>query len=122
MLGFELLGKGPGTARLRATVRPEHCNFLGSAHGGFVFALADTALAVASNSHGPRALAVAASIHFATAAPAGDVLIAQARELSLGTRTASYEVTVTAGSDVVAVFTGTVFRRAERPANSVPEP
>jgi acyl-coenzyme A thioesterase PaaI-like protein len=65
---------------------------------------------------------VVGAIHFATAAPAGDVLIAQARELSLGTRTASYEVTVTAGSDVVAVFTGTVFRRAERPANSVPEP
>jgi acyl-CoA thioesterase len=110
-LGFELLEEGPGRARLRGTVGEAHRNFLGSAHGGFVFALADTALAVASNSHGTDAMALAAAIHFLRAAQVGEVLEAEAREISLERRTATYEIVVTVAGEPVALFTGTVYRR-----------
>lgn len=111
VLGFELLESGPGRARVRGEVRAEHRNFLGSAHGGFVFSLADTALAVASNGHGPQAMALTASIHFLRPARVGDALVAEAREVSLGRTTATYQIMVTAAEGLVALFTGTVARR-----------
>lgn len=111
ILGFELLEEGPGRARVRGEVGEEHRNDLGGGHGGYVFSLADTALAVASNSHGPDAMAIAASIHFLRPARVGDELVAEAREVSLARTTATYEVTVTADNEPVALFTGTVSRR-----------
>ena len=111
LLGFELLEEGPGRAVVRAEVGADHRNAHGGAHGGFVFALADAALAVASNSHGPKAVAIAASIHFTRAAEVGDVLTARAREISLGARTATYEIEVASEGRPVAFFTGTVHRQ-----------
>lgn len=113
LLGIELEDQAAGQARVRAEVGPEHCNQHGTVHGGFVFALADTALAVASNSHGPEAVAIAASIHFARPAQVGDVLVAEAVEISRSNRTASYEISVRSGVEVVATFTGTVFRKTD---------
>jgi acyl-CoA thioesterase len=113
-LGFELLEDRPGYARVQAVVESKHCNLHGSAHGGFIFALADTALAVASNSRGYQALALAASIHFARTARVGDRLVVEARELSLGSRVASYEATIVGDADVIAVFLATVALRTSR--------
>jgi acyl-CoA thioesterase len=111
LLGFEVVQQGPGVASVRATVGPEHVNMHGTVHGGFVFALADEALAVAANSHGPQAVALVASIHFTRPARKGDVLVADAREVSLGRTTATYEVGVACEGRPVALFTGTVHRR-----------
>jgi acyl-CoA thioesterase len=111
LLGFEIIEQGPGLASLRATVGPAHVNGHGTAHGGFLFALADEALAIASNSHGPVAVALAASIHFTRRAVEGAVLLAEAREVSLGRSAAVYEVTVSSESRTVALFTGTVHRQ-----------
>lgn len=111
LLGFEIVEQGPGVASLRATVGPSHVNVHGTAHGGFVFALADEALALASNSHGPVALALSASIHFTRPAGEGDVLVAEAREVSLGRTTATYEVSVSSEGRTVALFTGMVHLR-----------
>ena len=76
-----------------------------------MFSLADTAFGIAANSRGPVAVAIATSIHFMRPVRQGDVLIAEAREVSLGRSTATYEVTVSAGGRAVALFTGTVHRR-----------
>ena len=113
LLGFDLVERRPGYARLEGAVRPEHCNAYGNAHGGFVFSLADTAMGVASNSHGPRAVALAASIHLTHPARVGETLVAEATELSLSPRAASYEVEVRAGARLVAAFTGTVYRQRD---------
>ena len=112
-LGFEVLEVRAGRSAVRAAVGPDHLNEHGMAHGGFVFSLADAALALASNSHGPVAVALAASIHFTRPARAGDVLVAEAREVSIGRSTATYEIVVTTANRPVAVFTGTVHRRAD---------
>ena len=79
-----------------------------------MFALADHALAMASNSHGPAAVALVATIHFTRRVQAGETLVATAREVSLGRSVATYEVTVaTDGGRTVALFTGTVHRRPD---------
>jgi acyl-CoA thioesterase len=112
LLGLEVVEVGSGAATVRGAVGPEHLNAHGIGHGGFVFALADHALAMASNSHGPAAVALVATIHFTRRVQAGETLVATAREVSLGRGAATYEVTVaTDGGRTVALFTGTVHRR-----------
>ena len=64
-------------------------------HGGFVFALADSALGFASCSHGIQTLAQHADIHWLKPSREGDVLTASASEVSRSGRTAVYDIAVT---------------------------
>ena len=109
-LGIELIEGGPGHASVRMTLREDHMNFNGSCHGGAVFALADTAFGLASNSHGVVAAGIDAHIAYPAAARLGDVLTATAREVARSTRIATYRAEVLrADGKIVATFTGTVF-------------
>ena len=63
-LGIELGPVGPGRASAAMTVRPDMVNGHGLAHGGFVFALADSAFAFACNSFNRRAVAQSNSITY----------------------------------------------------------
>jgi len=105
-LGVELLSTGPGTAVTRLTVGPAMLNGYGSAHGGIVFLLADTAFACACNSHGPVTVAAAADITFVAPAREGDVLVATAQERVRYGRSGVYDVTVRRGDEVIAEFRG----------------
>jgi acyl-CoA thioesterase len=112
-LGIEIIAIDRGTATAKMTLAPEHTNSLGMAHGGSLFALADLALAAASNSHGSMALGVQASIHFHRPVSSG-MLTATARELSQSGRLASYLVEVRDASDnLVASFQGLVYRKKD---------
>lgn len=114
-LGFAAEVPTPGSARVWGELRPEHLNSFGSAHGGFLFSLADSAFALASNSHGALAVALSAHIEYFKATRAGQRIEASAREISLTRRTGVYQVEIRAGADLVALFTGTVYRRPEQP-------
>jgi acyl-CoA thioesterase len=116
LLGMEVVDVSPGQASVRMTVREEMLNAMGTPHGGAVFALADTALAVASNSHGPMAVALDVSITYCRPAPVGAVLTATAVEENLTRSTGLYNITVTSeDGKLIAVARGTVFRKqAER--------
>lgn len=105
-LGIEVLERGPGSARVRMTVRPDMINGHGLAHGGLVFALADTAFACACNGWGPTTVAAGAEIAFLAAAHEGDELEALAQVRSRRGRTGIYDVTVRRGDEVVAEFRG----------------
>jgi acyl-CoA thioesterase len=76
------------------------------AHGGFVFALADTAFAFACNSYNERAVAQACDIVFAAPTRVGDVLVATAVERHRFGRNGIYDIRVTRGGDVIAEFRG----------------
>ena len=109
-LGIERLEEGEGFCCLRMTIRKEMCNGFGIAHGGISFSFADSALAFASNSHGPKAVSMETSIAHIKPLHPGDVIIAKASELHVGRRTAHYKVDVTTESgELVALFKGTVF-------------
>src|SRR6185436_14708224 len=71
-----------GYARVRMALRDDMLNGHRSAHGGMIFALADSAFAYACNSRNETTVAQAATIAFLAPARAGDVLVAEARELS----------------------------------------
>ncbi len=100
-----------GSAIVTMTVGPEHLNGLGVCHGGFIFLLADSAMAFASNSHNQVALAAAASIDFVQPARLGDELIATATEEMAGPRIGLSSVHVrTAEGLLIASFHGRTSR------------
>jgi acyl-CoA thioesterase len=109
-LGVELVAAADGAATVSMRVTEGMLNGYGAAHGGFLFALADTAFACACNSHGPKTVAAAADITFVAPAHAGDVLVAEARERTRFGRNGIYDVTVfrdDAGTrTVIAEFRG----------------
>ncbi|MCH4150554.1 MAG: hydroxyphenylacetyl-CoA thioesterase PaaI [Sphingobium sp.] len=96
-----------GYSRLRMTIRQDMTNAHGTAHGGMIFALADTAFAYACNSRNQATVAAGASIIFLAPAQEGDILIAEAREESISGRSGAYSVAVrTSDGRVVAHFQG----------------
>lgn len=94
MLGIELLEVGAGRAIVTMTVRPDMVNGHGTCHGGLIFTLADTAFAVACNSHGPLTVAAAAAIDFLNPVVVDDQLTATASETFRRGRTGLYDVIV----------------------------
>jgi acyl-CoA thioesterase len=94
-IGSELAEIGPGRAVMRLKIGAHHLNSAKVCHGGFVFALADSALGFASCSHGTQTLAQHADIHWLKPGREGDILTATASEVSRSGRTAVYDVAVT---------------------------
>ena len=105
-LGIELIDHAEGRAVTRMTVRPDMLNGHAVAHGGLIFALADTAFACACNSYGPVTVASAAEIVFVAPAYAGDVLTSEAVVRTRFGRAGLYDVTVRRDGDVIAEFRG----------------
>jgi acyl-CoA thioesterase len=110
-LGIEVVDVRPRAVAVRMTVRREMVNGFGVCHGGITFALADSALAFAANTHGRVTVAIENSITYPAPAAVGDVLTAVAVEQSAANRVAFYDVRVTKQDEsVVALFRGTVYR------------
>ncbi|MHB1126804.1 MAG: hydroxyphenylacetyl-CoA thioesterase PaaI [Bacillota bacterium] len=116
-LGIELLDVGPGYAKLGMKVSSGLLNFLGTAHGGVIFTLADTAMAVAGNSRGIPAVAIQVSINYLSPGLEGSYLIAKAEEEFLTGRTGVYNILVENDQGTrLAVLRGTVFRKSSSKA------
>ena len=105
-LGMKIVDIGPGRATLTMTVQPHMVNGQRIAHGGFIFALADSAFAFACNSHNEKAVAAQGNITFIRSGRLGDKLVATAREISRSGRSGIYDVRVTVGDEVIAEFRG----------------
>ena len=88
-------------------VRDDMTNGFGLTHGGMVFALADTAFALACNDDDRIAVAAGADIAFLAPSRAGQTLTAAARLRAGSGRSRLYDVTVTdEANTVVAEFRG----------------
>lgn len=106
-LGITIESVTPGCARLRMTVRSDMVNGHGMCHGGMLFALADSAFAVACNTYNEATVAAAASIDFLTPAHVHDELTAEARELWRSRRSGIYEIRVAnQRGEIIALFRG----------------
>jgi len=107
MLGMQVLVDEPGHAVVSMRVRDDMTNGFSLTHGGFVFAVADTAFALACNEDEAVTVAAGADIAFLKATVAGQVLTAEARRRVRAGRNGLYDVTVTDETgDVVAEFRG----------------
>lgn len=97
-LGIELVELAPGRAVARMRVSGSMLNGHAIGHGGYVFLLADTAFALACNSHGPVTVAAGADVSFLATVAEGEVLTASAVERVVYGRSGIYDVTVTRGA------------------------
>src|SRR5437588_371367 len=110
-LGVKILEVSPRQATISMRVRTEMVNGFGVAHGAIAYALADSALAFASNTHGRVTVSIENSITYPHPVKVGDELVAIAEEESASNRLAYFRVTVRRGDGtVVALFRGTVYK------------
>ena len=113
-LGVEVLETAPRGSTIRMTVRDEMVNGFGTAHGGIVFSLADSAFAFACNAQGRLSVAVDCTVSYPVAVRPGDVLTAVAVEETSTNRLAFCTVTVRNQDEiVVGLFRGTVYRTTQ---------
>ena len=96
-----------GYCRLSMELRDDMLNGHGTAHGGIIFALADTAFAYVCNGDNHRTVAAQASIIFLGSAEAGETLVAEGEEFATAGRSGVTRVSVKTihGRDI-AEFTG----------------
>ncbi|WP_254052137.1 hydroxyphenylacetyl-CoA thioesterase PaaI [Aeromicrobium sp. A1-2] len=110
LLGMQVVKVGPGSAQVTMVVRADMVNGWEVCHGGLVASLADTAFALACNSHGEVTVASGFDITFLESAHAGDTLLATAAERASRGRTGIYDVTINRvvgdGSAMIAEFRG----------------
>jgi acyl-CoA thioesterase len=111
-LGIEVLSHGDGAATARMRIRADMVNGHQLAHGGLVFALADTAFAAACNSIAAPTVAAGAEIVFVAPARLDDELVATAALRTAFGRSGVYDVTVCRGDEVIAEFRGRSHRLA----------
>jgi acyl-CoA thioesterase len=106
-LGMRLEAAGAGHARLAMTITEAMANGHGICHGGFIFALADSAMAFAANQQTDIDVAQHATITFIHPGRVGETLVAEAAERMRAGRSGIYDVRVTTQDGVlVAEFRG----------------
>lgn len=108
-LGMRLDHVAPGSATLSMEITAAMVNGLDICHGGFIFTLADSACAFASNSYNQRMVLAHSQITLIAPAKRGMRLVAEAREKHRAERSAIYDVTVRReAGEVIAEFRGHV--------------
>ena len=94
-------------ARVSMVVRANMLNGHGFAHGGMIFALADSAFAYVCNGANHASMAAQASIVFLDKVREGETLVAEAEEVAREGRAGVTRVAIRAGDGrKVAEFTG----------------
>jgi acyl-CoA thioesterase len=107
MIGVELVELREGYAKSVVTVVDDHLNGKDFTQGGVVFTLADYTMAAAANTHGQLALTATSGITYFKPSGLGDVLTAEAEELSCGRKMSHYRVDVrNQRNELIAVFQG----------------
>ncbi len=107
LLGMEILSIDPGAATLGMTVTDQMINSHKICHGAFIFALADSAFAVACNTYEARSVGQYCTITYVNKCELGDRLVAVAQEINRKGRSGIYDVSInTVQGETVALFRG----------------
>lgn len=114
-LGIQIEKIERGYALCSVTITKEMFNFLGVVHGGLIFSLADVAFAAAGNYDHLPSYALDVSGSFLKTPTLGDAIKAEARLIHTTKRTGLYRMEILKGEELIATFTGTVFRKVDRP-------
>ena len=94
------------------TFKEDMENIFGMVHGGAIFSLIDEAFETAAKTHGTVAVALSMNITYIKPVSAGDVLYAEAKEMSLSGRIGTYVINVeNEGGDLIALCQALVYRK-----------
>ena len=109
-LGIAVVSVSQGSCTLSMTIRKEMLNGFGIAHGAITYAIADSALAFASNSHGKQSVSIDTAVNHIETLKEGDTIMAVAKENAIKNKFGFYTVEIKKEETIVALFKGTVFR------------
>ena len=111
---LRLLAIEEGYSKVEMKLRPDMENLFGMTHGGALFALIDEAFETAANSHGTLAVALNMNVTFVASPRPGSTLTAEAREISLTPKTASYDIRIHDElENLIATCTALVYRKGQ---------
>lgn len=103
--GFKVLSRSDGSAEVGASPNEAALNGADVVHGGYLFALADYALALAANTDDRLALSASATISYLLPCPINDPLKARAKCIAKTERGGMYDVFIEGASGkIYAVF------------------
>jgi len=108
ILGIEVEEVKDGYARVVGKVRKEFTNFHGTAHGAFIFSIADSALALAAN-YDTKRVAVTIKIDYLKPAFVDDILVGEAERVH-GKRVVFYDLKVRRGEELIAKGSAITFK------------
>ncbi len=110
LLGMHVEQVSPGSAVVSLRIEPSMVNGFQIAHGAIAYALADSAMAFASNAFGKKSFSVETSISHVKKGALADFLTARCSLLHAGNKSAIYGVEVkNQREELIAHFKGTVY-------------
>ncbi len=115
-LAMRITHIAPGEATIEMAVRDDMLNGFDTCHGGFISTLGDTAFAYACNTRNEMTVASGLAVDFVAPGRPGDVLVAEAKELSQAGRTGVYDVTIrNRQGQLIALFRGKSYSMKGKP-------
>lgn len=112
---LKLIDLQEGYAKVAMVFTEDMENIFGMAHGGALFALIDEAFEVASNSHGTMAVALNMNINYISSPAKGSYLTAEAMEINITKKTATYDIRITDDQRNLIVACQSLVYRKEKP-------
>lgn len=113
-LGIKRVEVNTGSCTISMKISGEMLNGFGLAHGSITYALADSAMAFASNSHGKKCLSIDTQISHLRPCKEGDEITAFATEINRSRKLGNYDVEIkNQKNEMVAHFHGTVYIKDE---------
>ena len=114
LMKMEVLSLGAGSCEIKMKVRKEMLNGFGIAHGAITYALADSALAFASNGKGKKCVSIDTQISHLYPCKESDVLTATAKEVNRTKSLGHYDIHIeNQEKRLIAHFKGTVYIKNE---------
>ena len=114
-MGLKLLRLEPGYALVEMDLKDNMANIFDVTHGGAIFSLIDEAFETSCNAHGTVAVALSMTITFHSPPTKGGVLRAESKEIHRSKKTATYEIKVTEGEDIlIASCQALAYRKKEK--------
>lgn len=115
-LAMRITHIAPGEATIAMAVRGDMLNGFDTCHGGYITTLGDTAFAYACNTRNEMTVASGLAVEFVAPGRPGDVLVAEAKELSQAGRTGVYDVTIrNQQGQLIALFRGKSYSMKGKP-------
>lgn len=113
-MGMKLIDVDYGYSLVEMTFTEDMENIFSMTHGGATFSLIDEAFEVAANSHGTVSVALSMNVNYISPPSKGDLLYAEAKEVSKSNRVATYSINVkNKDNTLVAVCQALVYRKRD---------
>ncbi len=114
-LGLTLRKVEPGYALVEMALSDDMGNIFDMAHGGAIFSLIDEAFEISCNTHGTVAVALSMTVTYHRPPSEGSVLRAESKEIYRSAKTATYDIKVTEGGNIlIATCQALAYRKKEK--------